>query len=357
MKRRLFYSAAAFAVAACSTPSLAPVEHRRAETARPQAGPQQPPKIDSDLPQAVPSRSGEISSQPLTPTNAQSLPPARPAPVKASERPRQITVKKGDTLFSLSETYSVPLHTVISANELAPPYALRIGQTLKLPPPEIHVVKAGETLNQIAARYNIDPPSLLLLNRIHNPQNLAPGQTILLPADEPMRRIVSASGANGSSSSTTSSTATSSGTSRPAASNTPAEPKRGVKIVDVRFDWPVKGRVISTFGVKSQGLQNDGVNIAATAGDPVHAAGGGVVVYAGNELAGYGELLLIEHDGGWITAYAHNRVLKVKEGDRVSRGQTIAEAGETGSVDTPQVHFEVRNGVSPVDPMQYLPPR
>lgn len=311
---------------------------------------------EPDLPQAVPSRSSEISAQPLSP------PPASPQPLQPAaaptDTPSRITVKKGDTLFSLSEQYSVPLHSMISANALEPPYTLSIGQVLNVPQPEMHVVKAGETLNEIAAKYNIDPPSLLLLNRLSSAGGLQPGQALMLPADEPMRRVTSVS--RRASTTTSSSAASSSSSSASTAKSTPTPerttpPARGVQIRQAKFDWPIQGRILSAFGPKSQGLQNDGVNIAAEAGDPVRAAGDGVIVYAGNELAGYGELLLVEHDGGWITAYAHNRALNVKEGDRVSRGQVIAEAGQTGSVDTPQVHFEVRQGVSPVDPMQYLP--
>lgn len=343
--------------ACASTPSVAPVEHRRANSERPvQTRPEPVVQNEPDLPQAVPSRSSEISAQPLSPQPA-SPQPLQPA-AAPTDTPSRITVKKGDTLFSLSEQYSVPLHSMISANGLEPPYTLSIGQVLNVPQPEMHVVKAGETLNEIAAKYNIDPPSLLLLNRLSSAGGLQPGQALMLPADEPMRRVTSvsrrASTTTSSSAASSSSASASTDTSTPTPERT-TPPARGVQIRQAKFDWPIQGRILSAFGPKSQGLQNDGVNIAAEAGDPVRAAGDGVIVYAGNELAGYGELLLVEHDGGWITAYAHNRALNVKEGDRVSRGQVIAEAGQTGSVDTPQVHFEVRQGVSPVDPMQYLP--
>ncbi|MEX2647559.1 MAG: peptidoglycan DD-metalloendopeptidase family protein, partial [Alphaproteobacteria bacterium] len=120
------------------------------------------------------------------------------------------------------------------------------------------------------------------------------------------------------------------------------------------FAWPVKGEILSTFGPKPGGLNNDGINIAAPSGTPVLAAENGVVVYAGNEIPGFGNLLLIRHADGWATAYAHNARLLVGRDDRVARGQPIAEAGATGSVTTPQVHFEVRKGNDPVDPMKYL---
>ncbi len=121
------------------------------------------------------------------------------------------------------------------------------------------------------------------------------------------------------------------------------------------FRWPVRGRIISEFGAKPGGGRNEGVNLAVPEGTPVKAAGDGTVIYSGNELKGYGNLVLVRHDDGWVSAYAHNSVLKVKRGDAVTRGDVVALAGATGSVSQPQVHFELRRGNKPVDPMKYLP--
>ncbi len=121
-----------------------------------------------------------------------------------------------------------------------------------------------------------------------------------------------------------------------------------------QFGWPVQGNVISKFGATADGLRNDGINIAAPAGAPVQAAADGVVAYAGNELRGFGNMVLIRHPNGWVTAYAHNQSLTVKKGDQVKRGQTIARVGSTGNVQSPQLHFEIRKGTSAVDPMKYL---
>ena len=120
------------------------------------------------------------------------------------------------------------------------------------------------------------------------------------------------------------------------------------------FRWPVKGRVISGYGSKPGGLRNEGINIAVPEGTDVRSAEAGVVAYAGNELKGYGNLVLIRHEGGWVTAYAHNKDLFVKRGDTVKRGDVIAKAGQTGSVSSPQVHFEVRKGATAMDPMRFL---
>jgi murein DD-endopeptidase MepM/ murein hydrolase activator NlpD len=120
------------------------------------------------------------------------------------------------------------------------------------------------------------------------------------------------------------------------------------------FRWPVRGRVIAGFGPKPNGIQNDGINLAVPEGTPVKAADDGVVAYAGNELKGYGNLVLVRHSNGFVTAYAHASEIMVKRGDAVKRGQVIAKSGQTGSVASPQLHFEIRKGATPVDPSQYL---
>jgi murein DD-endopeptidase MepM/ murein hydrolase activator NlpD len=120
------------------------------------------------------------------------------------------------------------------------------------------------------------------------------------------------------------------------------------------FRWPVRGRVIAGFGSKPNGTQNDGINLAVPEGTPIKAADDGVVAYAGNELKGYGNLVLIRHSNGFVSAYAHASELMVKRGDSIKRGQVIAHAGQTGNVTSPQLHFEIRKGSTPVDPTQYL---
>lgn len=130
----------------------------------------------------------------------------------------------------------------------------------------------------------------------------------------------------------------------------PNPPPRGGR----NFQWPATGRIIATFGPQDRGLHNDGINIAAPKGTPVRAAENGVVAYAGDEIRGFGNLLLIRHADGFMTAYAHNEVLLVNRGDTIRRGQVIARVGQTGNVSTPQLHFEIRKGTQAVDPEQYL---
>jgi murein DD-endopeptidase MepM/ murein hydrolase activator NlpD len=138
--------------------------------------------------------------------------------------------------------------------------------------------------------------------------------------------------------------------SAPIAQNAPAKP-----VGNSQFIWPVAdGKIISHFGPKAGGRSNDGINIAVAEGEPIWAAAGGTVVYAGSDLKGYGNMIIIRHGNGWMTAYAHARSIAVKKGDSVKQGDIIAYVGMTGGVPSPQVHFAIRNGRTPVDPELYL---
>jgi murein DD-endopeptidase MepM/ murein hydrolase activator NlpD len=137
------------------------------------------------------------------------------------------------------------------------------------------------------------------------------------------------------------------------ATPTPDSPVRAANAA-TSFRWPAKGRVIAGFGPRTNGQQNDGINLALPEGTPIKASESGVVAYAGNELKGYGNLVLVRHSNGYVTAYAHARELLVKRGDQVKRGQVIAKSGQTGNVDAPQLHFEIRKGPAPLDPIPLL---
>lgn len=263
---------------------------------------------------------------------------------KDDARNRAVTVQKGDRLYDVSRRYSVQQRALIETNRLDAPYALKVGSTLYLPPPNVHVVARGETLFSISRRFNIDTRSLAVMNGLERPWVVYPGDEILLPplASDgdyaPAQPVV-----------------------QTAAKSTPkvapkAEPEIRVEAAAPgTFIWPVDGQVISRYGAADGGLRNDGVNIAARAGSDVRASAAGQVVYAGDELEGFGNLLLIQHPNGWVSAYAHSERLVVKNGDRVTQGQVIAKVGSTGSVDRAQVHFELRRGKTPVDPAEHLP--
>jgi murein DD-endopeptidase MepM/ murein hydrolase activator NlpD len=272
--------------------------------------------------------------------------------------PDEIEVKRGDTLYSLSKRYDVQLRDLIDANNLRPPYTLRIGQVLRVPISNYHVVKRGDTLYSLSRKYNVDVKTLAANNGLESPYTLIVGQRLAI------------NGYRNSSSSVTSTYRSSSGTTsayRPVTTVTPqvkpttsvssTQPTQSTKVSKYRktkFAWPVRGSICSRYGTIGKGRANDGINIKAAQGTAVKAADRGTVAYAGNELKGFGNLILVRHDDGWITAYAHNEKLLVKKGQSVARGEKIATVGTTGGVNTPQLHFEIRAGKNPVDPTLYL---
>lgn len=254
------------------------------------------------------------------------------------------TVRSGDTLSEIAENCSVPMRELAEANGLDAPYTLRAGQRLDMPRPPVHVVQRGENLYRIGLRYNIPYQQLAAHNGLRAPYEIEVGQQIRLPVGA---RAVN----NGSTRRTSANRAPENSSNRTRNARVErAEPAAGAP----RFDWPLRGEIVSGFGRTPSGGRNDGINIAVAEGTSVRASAAGQVVYAGSELDGYGQLVLIRHSNGYVTAYAHNSRLMVREGDQVDRGQVIAEAGSTGTVDSPQLHFEIRRGVSPEDPMRHL---
>ncbi|TNE63138.1 MAG: M23 family metallopeptidase [Alphaproteobacteria bacterium] len=252
-----------------------------------------------------------------------------------------VTVRKGDTLYAISRANGVPVRDLIAANNLRAPYALAVGQSIVLPANNVHVVRKGETSYAISRQYGVTVSELMEANNIRPPYTLSIGQKLVLP------------GGAAVTSAPVGSRASTAGTSAPRP-GTPAlspPPRSGTG-----FHWPVQGKLASRFGPKNGGLHNDGINIIAAEGTPVRAAESGVVVYASNALEGYGNLLLIRHAGGWMTAYAHNERLLVRPGEQVNKGDIIARVGSTGGVATPQLHFEIRKGRQVLDPLNYLGP-
>ncbi len=259
-------------------------------------------------------------------------------------------IQAGDTVYGVARRFAVPVRGVIDANRLHPPYGLRVGQVLRVPHPRRHRVQAGDTVYGVARRYGIDPSQIVSLNRIAAPYAIAPGQSLVLPAaaptaGSPATAFMAVS--RPAAAPATRSLATRSG------ATIPAPPPRA----SGKFLWPVQGHTIAAYGRKRDGLHNDGINIAAPRGAPVRAADNGVIAYAGNELRGFGNLILVKHAGGWVTAYAHNQDFLVKRGQTVTRGQPIARIGSSGNVATPQLHFEIRKGTRSVDPTRFLGPQ
>jgi murein DD-endopeptidase MepM/ murein hydrolase activator NlpD len=228
-------------------------------------------------------------------------------------------------------------------------------------PSVMHVVRAGETLNSIARTYHKPVTVVAKANNLSVAARLKAGDRITIPEIKEASREPAPARAEPATPST--------------GSLAMAEPQQTVRIAEPAasatgqdnvvksaeptgslpgFRWPVRGRVIGAFGPKPNGVQNDGINLAVPEGTPIKASEDGVVAYAGNELKGYGNLVLVRHSNGFVTAYAHASDILVKRGEAVKRGQVIAHAGQTGNVTSPQLHFEIRKGATPVDPAQYL---
>ena len=293
-------------------------------------------------------------------------PRARPD-VAAASRTGTVTVAAGDTLYSIARRHGVALRDLIERNRLAPPYRLREGRVLALPKARTHRVAAGDTLYAISRRYGVDIYTVAAVNRIDPPYTIRVGQQLRIP-DRHRRTRAGPAAAPGVATGTAAAPARTVTQAQPARTAKPAVPALdpGAKPKPVprapaarsqaRFLWPLRGAVISRFGPKAGGLHNDGINIAASTGAPIVAAEDGVVAYAGNELRGFGNLLLVRHAGGWTTAYAHGERLLVKRGDRVRKGDVIARVGATGRVQRPQLHFELRRGTDAVDPLRFLAP-
>ena len=271
-------------------------------------------------------------------------------------------VQAGDTLSEIAEACGVSTSELAAANGLFEPYDVNAGQMLTFPRPSTHTVRRGENLYRIGLRYNLSWVDLASHNGIGAPYAVEVGQVLQLPGGA-VRTVslepppVRSGASRPRATDTTPVRVEEADPPPPGRSTPPPAPRREVEdpTGPVVFQWPVQGEIVSTFGPKPDGQRNDGINIRAEEGDSVRASAAGTVVYAGGELQGFGELVLIRHAEGWVTAYAHNSRLLVAEGDRVEQGQLITEAGSTGSVDSPQVHFEIRRGVTPEDPMRHLP--
>jgi len=315
-------------------------------------------------------------------------------------------ITEGQSLYAVARLYDVSVQNLIHTNQLSPPYKLVLGQRLLVPamPGQVsagqayapatamtaaaapaaavpretaaHVVRSGDTVYSIARRYQVDIDALMRLNGIPASYFISPGQRLKLPVGSEAGTVLAGLPAT-SAAKLNSAAATASPQPQPVAQATavswtqksqstvamvpPPEvtgpiPKAPPRAGD-KFLWPVDGKLLLAYGPKQGGLHNDGINIVAPRGSPVLAAENGVVAYVGNELRGFGNLLLIKHDGGWMTAYAHNEAVLVGRGAKVKRGQTVARVGDSGNVVTPQLHFEIRRGTRAVDPAKLLGPR
>jgi len=311
----LFAAGCATSPAFCQRAQEGRVGHRN------QGSPPSPPAAP-ETPDWADGEGAPLSAYALRPEESQPFDPAHP--------PRTHRVRPNESLYDIATRYQIPLRALIEQNHLQPPYALTPGSELQLPPPRIHVVARGESFEDVAQRYHIDPRSLALLNRMQPPYRVSPGDRLVLPA---------LAGAH-------------------AEPDAPAQAhRRRIRAPTLRpgarFAMPLRGEVVARFGVQPSGVRLDGVEIVGRVGAPVVAAADGEVVYAGDDLAAYGTLILVRHADNYVTAYGFTRRALVREGQHVRAGEPIAELGSRPD-GAARLLFQVRQGSAAVDPAPLL---
>ena len=341
-----------------------------------------------------------------------------PAAAPAAPSGSTVTVGPGMTLYSVARANNISVSQLAAANGIQPPYSVRTGQRLTIPggsaataavsdsfsepestpiveprpgtpaakklepfkhgpsvtddgSGETHTVASGETLFSLGRTYGVSPFAIADANGLPNNAQLAVGQRVRIPASGSTAKAQAPAPKVETAEAVTSGEDAAPAPKKAINDQVPAPPAPTLAADEDVADgkqvaeqapvagapgmrWPVRGKIISGFGPKANGLKNEGINIAVPEGTSIRAADSGVVAYAGNELKGYGNLVLIRHENGYVTAYAHAKELFVKRGDTVKRGDVIAKAGQTGSVSSPQLHFEVRRGATALDPMKFL---
>ena len=319
----------------------------------------------------------------------------------------KIIVGTSDTLDVLAKRYHVTPQAILAANGYKGPRALSPGQQLVIPhpgavaaasapmaaapamapkpvaavaaPSSVHFVNHGDTLASIARKNHISAAELAHANGLDPSAKLKLGTKLTVPGAKTAAVAASLAPAPGAVAPVAAALQPVAAAPAPATKMAAvAQPAQSARLAQATtnieekpaaeapakaaettsslptFRWPVRGKVITSYGAKTNGKSNDGINVAVPEGTPVKAAEDGVVAYAGNELKGYGNLVLVRHSNGYVTAYAHASELLVKRGDTIKRGQVIAKSGQSGEVASPQLHFEIRKGSSPVDPLQFL---
>jgi lipoprotein NlpD len=271
-------------------------------------------------------------------------------------RPNTYTVKKGDTLYAIGLEFGYDYKEIASVNNLSPPYAIKIGQKLNLPSnangSADKPISEAESGNVIVTPIKTDAVT-------SEAKTTSPAVTPILAQPKAVREPYSIEAFNRSTAKpvevttkpNTAPDASASTSTAAAATSKPADAKAAGEDA-VAWVWPTNGKVVATFNEAS----NKGIDIAGTAGQAINAAGSGKVIYSGSDLRGYGKLIIIKHNKTFLSVYAHNSNLLVKEGQIVAAGQKIAEMGNTDS-NTVKLHFEIRQQGKSVDPAKYLAPR
>jgi len=388
-------------------------QYARPQASAPQYQSQALPAPAVAAPSAYPASSGGVSgggrgissyappSQPPIETTATVPPRSVAAARPAAQNGTTIIVGTSDTLDLLAKRYNVSAAAILQANGYKGPRVLSPGQQLIIPrqtavaaaapalapaaskpvaaaaaPSSVHIVNRGDTLMSIARRNHVPVAELAKANNLDQSAKLSLGMKLTVPGSKsaavapvaqpvvaavpaqpvapvaaPATKMAAAGGPPQAA--RLASATTNVAEEKPVVEQASIKPSEATGALPT-FRWPVRGKVITSYGAKTNGKSNDGINLAVPEGTPVKAAEDGVVAYSGNELKGYGNLVLVRHSNGYVTAYAHASELMVKRGDTIKRGQIIAKSGQSGEVGSPQLHFEIRKVSSPVDPLQFL---
>lgn len=277
---------------------------------------------------------------------------------------QEITVQKGDTLYSLSRKYEIPVNDLAVMNKISSPFNLSVGQKIKVPKLENVKTASVSEIKVVPVKQSNTPTKIVPAKKVVRQAVVKEIKTPTVKETKMATSSVAKNTAVKTQGSTSVKNTTKTATqTKVVAKSAPQQkissnPKKQLPKVAARssskFSWPVRGKILSAYGAKNNGLFNDGINIAATKGTLVKAAENGVVAYAGNEVKGMGNLIIIQHSDGWMTVYAHLDSMSVKRGVRVNVGTPIGRAGKTGKVDQPQLHFEIRKGTKAYNPTKYL---
>ena len=261
----------------------------------------------------------------------------------------EIVVEKGDTLYSISRKYEIPVNDLAVMNKISAPFALSVGQKIKVPKldnvetksvSEIKAIHSPATVNKKTESKKTESKKIESKKTESKKENKTGKQDVVKKSTKPSKTENKQKVANNKKAKISS------------------DPKKQLPKISPRsnskFSWPLRGKILSGYGPKNGGLVNEGINISGTTGASVLAAENGVVAYAGNEVKGMGNLIIIQHSDGWMTIYAHLNSMVVRRGTKVRVGDKLGTVGQTGKVDKPQLHFEIRRGTKSYNPIQYL---
>ena len=243
-------------------------------------------------------------------------------------------VKKGDNLYIIAKKNKISLKRIIEVNDISFPYKISPNQIIYLPLKRSHKIKKGETIYSISRKYGVDRYYLSKINNIKFENKIFAGEMLIIPDNNKKANF----------------------SKKESLKTEKKITKRADSTLDstVNFIWPVKGKIILKFGEISSGFHNDGINIESKIDKPVAASADGKIIYTGNEIPGFGNLVLIKHKDNWITAYSHLNRINYKSGYIVKKGEKIGTIGKTGNVNSPQLHFEIRRGKKAFNPIKYL---